>query len=347
MKKHIWNSENPYLEQVLVSKCEGDFKSAHSDVTNSIISSQLFDAIEDGDIGFITGRGTIRVVLSRKANHNTLLVTEQCDNLCLFCSQPPKTRDDHWLFIQAGLAIAAFQSEETIGISGGEPLLDKELFISLLDTVSEFSPQTPLHILTNGRSFSDHEFTSEVSKRSANLTLTFGIPLYSSLSHQHDQLVGSIGAFSDTVKGLINAGNSGIPIELRYIPTQLNISQLENTIDLATRCFSSIVQISIMNLEPTGWAKKNWNQLVSYPQSHLEALRASIEAADRAKVPVYLFNYPLCHLDQVTRPYAIKSISDWKNYYPDECNGCSVKDECTGYFASSKGSMHQKPRKLI
>jgi len=347
LKKQIWDEDSLYLEQVLISKSIEAATSSVTSIPNTIFNSQLYDAIEDGDVGFINSRGTIRVVLSKKANHNTLLVTEQCDNLCLFCSQPPKARDDHWLFIQAGLAVAAFQSSEPIGISGGEPLLNKELFVRFLDTVSEFSPQTPLHILTNGRSFSDSKFTCEVSKRCEDLSLTFGIPLYSSLPSQHDTLVGSNGAYSETVKGLINAGNSGIPIELRFIPTQLNICQLENTIEMATRCFSSLVQISIMNLEPTGWAKKNWNRLVSYPQDHLNSLQRAIDTAHRANVPAYLFNYPLCHLNESTKPYATKSISDWKNYYPDECNGCIAKEECTGYFASSKGFMHQPARRII
>jgi hypothetical protein len=39
----------------------------------------------------------ITVVWKCTAAHNSLLLTEQCDNCCLMCSQPPKTRDDFWL----------------------------------------------------------------------------------------------------------------------------------------------------------------------------------------------------------------------------------------------------------
>lgn len=58
----------------------------------SVISTELFESIEDGDIGIINNGYMIRVILSRKANHNTVLVTERCNNLCLFCSQPPKIK---------------------------------------------------------------------------------------------------------------------------------------------------------------------------------------------------------------------------------------------------------------
>ena len=40
------------------------------------------------------------------AVHNGLLLTEQCDNYCLMCSQPPKDRDDSWLFHRAKKVIS-------------------------------------------------------------------------------------------------------------------------------------------------------------------------------------------------------------------------------------------------
>jgi hypothetical protein len=79
----------------------------------SVISTELYESIEDGDIGIINNGNMIRVILSRRANHNTVLVTERCNNLCLFCSQPPKKSNDDWLLTQSALAIASF------GLDGG------------------------------------------------------------------------------------------------------------------------------------------------------------------------------------------------------------------------------------
>ncbi len=64
-----------------------------------------------------------------------------------------------------------------------------------------------------------------MAKRSKKIKITFGIPLYSSRPLVHDHLVGNDGAFNETVKGLINAGNSGINIELRVIPTLANYTE--------------------------------------------------------------------------------------------------------------------------
>ena len=35
-------------------------------------------------------------------------------------------------------------------------------------------------------------------------------------------------------------------------------------------------------------------------------------------------------------PYAKKSISDWKNEYFAECDGCQVRDRCGGFFSSAR-----------
>jgi His-Xaa-Ser system radical SAM maturase HxsC len=345
---HEPDGPSPYLDQILIAPIDDSENIPVGETIRGVICDpEIYNTIENGDIGFINTRGNLRVVLSRRANHNTLLVTERCDNRCRFCSQPPKEADDDWLLVQAAMAIAAFRSAETIGISGGEPLLYRQTFLRFLDFIAEHSPETPLHILSNGRAFADRDYAVAVAERCKALSMTFGIPLYSAVSTRHDRLVGAQGAFAETVKGLINAGNSGISIELRIIPTKENVTDIAATVVLAARCFTSLSQISIMNLEPTGWAKKNWPELYLEPQDYVDELIEAVEMAGRAALSACLFNYPLCHLPPELRPFAVKSISDWKNYYPDECTGCHVKQDCTGYFASAKGRFLQAPRRIL
>lgn len=314
--------------------------------TITIANAEILEHFTEGDIAFVNSKGSLRITLSRLANHNTVLVTEQCDNLCLFCSQPPKDRDDFWLYKQAALAITEFNYKGQIGITGGEPLLNEKALLNLLDVVSETAPATSLHILSNGRKLSDLEFTRRLAIRTKKTEVTLGVPFYSCLPKVHNRLVGSQTAFEETTAGLINAGNSGIPLEIRVIPTQHNVKELPETVEYICRVFSNIVQISIMNLEPTGWAKKNWSALYLKPSDYTEELKAATAVAIRARVPIRLFNYPLCHLPQELRSLSVQSISDWKNYYPEECQDCSKIDICAGYFTSSKGIFHQEPRRL-
>ena len=69
-------------------------------------------------------------LFSESSNDNTLMVTEQCDNHCLMCCQPPKKNDDFDFFEKLNQKIinASPLNIDCIGISGGEPtLLGKRL----------------------------------------------------------------------------------------------------------------------------------------------------------------------------------------------------------------------------
>lgn len=287
--------ENPqfFLPNLLVTKAKSDSQ-LPAYFTDSVFSKELFDSIEDGDIGIVNNGNMLRVILSRRANHNTVLVTERCNNSCLFCSQPPKTGNDDWLLSQSALAIASFSLNGVVGVSGGEPLLYGDDFLHFIDFIIENSPGTALHVLTNGRKFSDVSFTRQMKERSDKIKITFGIPLYSSRSSVHDYLVGSEGAFDETVRGLINAGNSGINIELRIIPTQANYTELDDIVEFTGRVFSNINQISLMGLESIGWARKNWSSIFVEHDSYSEKILSAVETAQRSGIPLTIFNYPLC-----------------------------------------------------
>ena len=45
----------------------------------------------DGDVVLVTpSQGRVERLIRKNSRHNTLLVTERCDQLCVMCSQPPK-----------------------------------------------------------------------------------------------------------------------------------------------------------------------------------------------------------------------------------------------------------------
>jgi hypothetical protein len=48
-----------------------------------------------------------------------------------------------------------------------------------------------------------------------------------------------------------------------------------------------------------------------------------------------IFNHPLCLVHPDVQDLAVKSISDWKNGYLPECEPCSRKTDCGGFFVSS------------
>jgi hypothetical protein len=52
-----------------------------------------------------------------------------------------------------------------------------------------------------------------------------------------------------------------------------------------------------------------------------------------------------CRADRELWPFAVRSISDWKNDYLDLCRGCAVRQDCGGVFTTSgqRLSQHLQP----
>ena len=310
-------------------------------------TGRITDWLSDGDIIWIDPwKGEMRTVLSCLSNANTLLLTEKCENRCLFCSQPPNTKDDIELYVKSTLALLNFNSLGFVGLSGGEPTYNTRAFFHFLDNLNIFNNRTKLHILTNGRKFRDSTFAKTVKEKLSGREVLWGVPLYGHKSSLHDYLVDAHGAFIDTIKGLSNLTQYGQNIELRIVPTKNNIQHLTRIIDFIASNYLNIKVISIMNMEPKGYGRKNFNFLYENVSNQIKYLESAIEIGESYGLFIRLFNYPICLLSEVLRVKANKSISDWKNYYPDECFNCEEKNNCGGFFASATGEYLEKVRPI-
>ena len=70
-----------------------------------------------------------------------------------------------------------------------------------------------------------------------------------------------------------------------------------------------------------------------------------MERLELAGIHTSLYNHPLCLLPEGLWPFARHSISDWKNVYLPQCQGCVRQGQCGGFFASAtlKHSAHIHP----
>lgn len=307
----------------------------------------LFDNYSEGDIVRINSRiNKVQSVLSSRSTANTLLVTEQCENRCLFCSQPPNSYEDTFLYHEATLALLNFNSCDFIGLSGGEPTHNENAFVTLLSTLKQFRNPTKLHILSNGRRHKGIGFVKQVAELVDDRDVLWGIPLYGHYADLHDHLVGDSGAFIDTAQGLSNLTSQNQHVELRIVPVAENLMYLQNIIEFISSNYLNLQIVSVMNLEPKGYAHKNYDSLHVDVVQQVPYLEHAVEAAERYGLKICLFNYPLCLLSEQLRTWAVQSISDWKNYYTEECVGCMLQTQCGGFFTSSKGRFLEKIRRI-
>jgi His-Xaa-Ser system radical SAM maturase HxsC len=302
--------------------------------------------LEPGDIIHVAPDGRrVTVLWKNSAVHNALLLTEQCDNYCLMCSQPPKDRDDSWLFDRARKVVSLLPpTARALSLTGGEPTLHPEALVGLLTHIKETRPELSVHLLSNGRRFADAEFARVYSE--VGLTdLMAGIPLYAPEPGLHDFVVQARGAFDETVHGILNLARLGQPTEIRIVVQRHTVPVLAELATFIARNLPFVAQVALMGLEMTGLARPNsaevWIDPVDYQPELAEAVRILATAGLRT----HIYNHQLCVLDQSLWPYAVRSISDWKNDYMEICTGCAVREACGGVFATSgpRLSKHLRP----
>ena len=291
--------------------------------------------LNDGDIVGISNDGRVRSLYRKNSNHNSILITERCNNYCLMCSQPPKNINDTWLLDEA-LELVPMLPRETdvMCITGGEPTVYGDGFIKLLQKFKSYLPNTALHVLSNGRSFADIDFARKYSEvKHENLTV--GIPVYSADPVRHDYVVQAKNAFDETIRGILNLKKLGQKVEIRVVLHKQTYEGLAELAEFICRNLLFVDRVALMGLEMTGFTRANIKDLWIDPIEYKNQLKSAVDILNYYKVPVQIYNLPLCLVDDSILDSYVKSISDWKNEYPEECMPCVKKNACGGFFSSA------------
>lgn len=287
----------------------------------------------------------ITVVWKSTAIHNSLLLTEQCDNYCLMCSQPPKSRDDFWLFDRAKRIVSLLPpSAKSLGLTGGEPTLHADGLIDLLEHCRDTTPWIGLHLLSNGRRFADFGFASRYADV-GNPDIMVGIPVYAPEPGLHDFVVQADGAFDDTIHGILNLASLGQRIEIRIVIQRHTVPVLRDLAVFISRNLPFVEQVALMGLEMTGLARPNSTEVWIDPADYQVELSEAAHTLAGAHIATRIYNHQLCVLDRTLWPFAVRAISDWKNDYLDLCQECAVRQACGGVFTTSgqRLSQHLRP----
>ena len=305
-----------------------------------------FNYIQHNDIIRFYENDSFGVIFRAGSPHNSFLVTEQCNHYCLMCSQPPRKIDDSYLLNEIKQAIPLIPKDtREIGFTGGEPTLFGEDFLDVLRLTKNYLPDTSIHILSNGRAFVDHDFVKSYATIDHH-DMMVGIPIYSDDPKLHDYIVQAQGAFDETILGVLNLKKLNQKVEIRIVLHKQSIRRLKELCEYIVRNLLFVDHVALMGLEMMGFTRGNLDALWIDPYEYKDLLSESIGILENARMNVSLYNHQLCLVNQDVYPYYRKSISDWKNEYPGECNNCSRLNECGGFFSSGvkyKYSNHLKP----
>jgi His-Xaa-Ser system radical SAM maturase HxsC len=312
-----------------------------------VYSIDVLHHLTEGDIVVINTDGIINTLYRAESHHNFILTTERCNSNCLMCSQPPKDKNDiDYLFdIHKQLIPLIPKSCFELGITGGEPTLMGNLFFELLELIQQELPETEVHCLTNGRSFAWRNIANRLGSLHFN-RLMLGIPLYSDYYQMHDYIVQAKDAFNQTIQGLYNLAENNQRIEIRVVLQQQSIPRLVKLAKYIYKNLPFVEHIAFMGLEHQGYTPHNIEKLWIDPVDYMNELGEAVEFLSSKNLNVSIYNSQLCLMPKELWDYSRNSISDWKNIYLEECNKCSVVNECGGLFASAE-KKHSKNLKAV
>lgn len=290
--------------------------------------------LTDGDLIYIELESAALKIYDATSTKNALFLTDECNCSCKSCPQPPLKSDTlPWVDIAQGIIKLIDSPPVCLGITGGEPTLKWNGLLQVLHTCTEYLPNTSIHLLSNGRLFSDFNKVLEIKETNGNILL--GIPLNSDVDEIHDELVGRRGAFWETITALHNLERVKVPVELRIVVSKANYERLPQMMEFIYRNLPFVSHVAFMALEPIGRAAKNIDQLWIDPMDYQKQLVLAVEHLWRRGITPLLFNYQLCTLAESLRPISVKAISDWKVRFTQECDFCTEKPRCGGIFFSA------------
>lgn len=304
------------------------------------IDSEL--PFEDNDIISINPDGTASVVWEASSPHNAFYVTDICNSKCIMCPQIEGacSRYDQCLKI---IDLIKLDSDKNIGITGGEPTLNIDKLIEILEKIAKKSPNQKVHILTNGRLFKSSNVTDKLASVK-NICLSVGIPLYSDIAEEHDYIVGVQGAFQETMQGLYNLAKKGINIEIRTVILRQNYKKLRNIAEYIYHNIPFVSHVAFMGMEYHGNAETNYDLVSIDPVDYKQQLYEAVREFVRYDMYVDVYNLPLCLVDSKIKEFCRDSISTWKKSFLPQCSECSCKNQCSGVFETSfKHSENIKP----
>jgi His-Xaa-Ser system radical SAM maturase HxsC len=317
---------------------DGSIESASTEsFDRQIIVPPKYNYLGDGDVlGVDHPSGKFRTLFRRNSAHNSFLVTERCNNYCLMCSQPPKDVDDSWILTEIKESLALVDpATHALTFTGGETLSDWVEFIDLLKECRRRLPSTAVQVLTNGRAFANSRIV-DAWMNIGHPNLMAAIPVYASVDSVHDYVVQAKGAFDETILGILKLKDRRQRVEIRVVLHAVTAPIVAATCRWIARNLPFVDHVALMGLENTGFAIANDALLWIDPVDYREALADAVDHLVSAGVKVSVYNLPKCVLSRSVWPYALQSISDWKNGFVEECDRCDEKSSCSGFFTTGR-----------
>ena len=169
--------------------------------------------------------------------------------------------------------------------------------------------------------------------------------IFSDIADEHNRIVGAK-TFYKTVQGIYNLASLNKQIGIRIVVHKKTYKRLSQLADYIYHNFPFVCQVAFLQMETTGLANENLKDLWIDPYDYNEQLQEAVTLLDNRDIPVYIYNAQLCVLPENLRNYAMQSITDWKDGFLPECEGCKLRDRCAGVFTTNGTHVSKHIRRI-
>ncbi|AFV97353.1 MULTISPECIES: pyrroloquinoline quinone biosynthesis protein PqqE [unclassified Sulfuricurvum] len=195
-----------------------------------------------------------------------LELTHKCPLECTYCynqldfanTKDSMSKEDWFRVMEEARAMGAVQ----LGISGGEPLLNKDL-LEIVKKANELKFYT--NLITSGVG-ADISIVSKL-KEAGLKTVQLGIQ--SSDEHTTTLITNNQNAFKDKMAFAKACKDNGLQLIVNTCITRQNIHQIGDIIEMAERLGANYLEIA--NIQYYGWALENINALLPTKEQLAEA----------------------------------------------------------------------------
>ena len=295
---------------------------------------QTLDEFNEGDVVLINQSGEIIFLYGIKSQHNAIFVTERCNHRCIMCPQPPVESEEDKTPFNLKLITLFDKSTKEIGITGGEPTLIGDKLFEIIKQIQKYQPKAGISLLSNGVRFSDKSYAMKLAM-CRHHDLQIDVPIFSDIAEEHNRIVGAH-TFYKTVQGLYNLALFRQHIGLRIVVHKQTYHRLPQLAEYIYHNFPFVCQVAFLQMETIGNANTNLEKLWMDPFDYNEQLKQAVLLLNNRGICARIYNAQLCVLPHEIREFAVNSISDWKDIYLPECEGCLLRKQCGGLFASNQ-----------
>ena len=220
--------------------------------------------------------------------------------------------------------------DDVLTLGGGEPTVH-EGFFEFLKEVRERRPDLGMiHVLTNGRRFSDKEFISGFEDSME--PLKFSVSMYGHTPGIHDSITRVDGSFEETVEGLKNILSEGYEADLKFIINRKNFKYIPEMLKFADKNFEGVKDTVLVMPRYVGRAWRNreeikvsFGKVVPYIEMAYEFFDTDFE----------VYHLPPCMLKKEVREVAMTGITKYEAdgiRFLDRCDDCALRDRCPGIW---------------